>query len=334
MPQGGTAAPLVQGNGIPPAFPGMLNPEVWIGPLGSSLSGGSGGGGDGGGGGSSDGGGMGVGEGQGPAKTPAPHRALTHGAFDAGAAGFDASQRSSMAVGPGGQGRDVFTPQHFPVVPALAAPLSDSGRGGGGGGSSSGGSRSGNAAGQQVGDPPGATRAPGSVLVMGPGVGPGGQPAGVQGPSQGGGGGFAAGGPVDAWYGCYGMPQFSLGGSGGGSGGAGAPAMGMGAPPRLAGGFGPYGHSMFAGPGWYMLPPEALGGAVGGAPGLAGRPGMLLHAPPPGTTLVLSPPAAPHRYQCRFCVYGSNTRSHLEAHERIHTGERPYACKLCPYVTS
>lgn len=34
-------------------------------------------------------------------------------------------------------------------------------------------------------------------------------------------------------------------------------------------------------------------------------------------------------HKCRFCVYSSNLRQHVEMHERTHTGERPYACKRC-----
>ncbi|XP_064463855.1 zinc finger protein 22-like [Ornithodoros turicata] len=40
----------------------------------------------------------------------------------------------------------------------------------------------------------------------------------------------------------------------------------------------------------------------------------------------------PHKggnHQCRFCDYSSRKMNHVKDHERTHTGERPYACKVC-----
>lgn len=36
-----------------------------------------------------------------------------------------------------------------------------------------------------------------------------------------------------------------------------------------------------------------------------------------------------HRFYCRFCNKPYHWRSHWKAHERIHTGERPFKCEIC-----
>ncbi|EEC13498.1 zinc finger protein, putative [Ixodes scapularis] len=35
------------------------------------------------------------------------------------------------------------------------------------------------------------------------------------------------------------------------------------------------------------------------------------------------------RFQCRYCTYRSDYRTNVVAHERTHTGERPFHCTLC-----
>lgn len=36
-----------------------------------------------------------------------------------------------------------------------------------------------------------------------------------------------------------------------------------------------------------------------------------------------------NKYKCPYCPYATNYSSHLQAHKRKHTGERPYKCDIC-----
>ncbi|KAH7934156.1 hypothetical protein HPB49_021978 [Dermacentor silvarum] len=37
----------------------------------------------------------------------------------------------------------------------------------------------------------------------------------------------------------------------------------------------------------------------------------------------------PGKHQCAYCSYSSNDRHRVTSHERTHTGERPFVCKIC-----
>jgi len=37
------------------------------------------------------------------------------------------------------------------------------------------------------------------------------------------------------------------------------------------------------------------------------------------------------KYGCRFCDFKSNLKFSVKRHERTHTGEKPFACRYCPY---
>ena len=34
-------------------------------------------------------------------------------------------------------------------------------------------------------------------------------------------------------------------------------------------------------------------------------------------------------HKCQFCGKGFVQKANMQAHERIHTGERPYKCQFC-----
>ena len=37
----------------------------------------------------------------------------------------------------------------------------------------------------------------------------------------------------------------------------------------------------------------------------------------------------PKKFKCQFCGKGFVQKANMQAHERIHTGERPYKCQFC-----
>ena len=46
-------------------------------------------------------------------------------------------------------------------------------------------------------------------------------------------------------------------------------------------------------------------------------------------SVLQEPQEKKHRFYCQFCNKPYHWRSHWKAHERIHTGERPFKCELC-----
>ncbi|XP_077523461.1 zinc finger X-chromosomal protein-like [Amblyomma americanum] len=41
------------------------------------------------------------------------------------------------------------------------------------------------------------------------------------------------------------------------------------------------------------------------------------------------PQGPPGKHCCTYCPYSSNKKEHIAKHERTHTGERPFVCKVC-----
>ena len=46
------------------------------------------------------------------------------------------------------------------------------------------------------------------------------------------------------------------------------------------------------------------------------------------------PPALKVVHSCNYCSYTSDQMYRVKIHERIHTGEKPFACKICTFTSS
>ena len=49
----------------------------------------------------------------------------------------------------------------------------------------------------------------------------------------------------------------------------------------------------------------------------------------PRTRVAVHEPALLNRHACSYCEKSFEYKSHLDMHERIHTGVRPFICEIC-----
>ena len=79
-----------------------------------------------------------------------------------------------------------------------------------------------------------------------------------------------------------------------------------------------------------MLPdnPPVYVGDTGDRPKKRGRP----PGPSKGSCPVTQGQGTKLRYACTSCGKRFTRPSHVEIHQRVHTGHRPYQCKICDYT--